>query len=253
VRVLDAATVPGTIEAILSNRPASLTSHLLARSLKTAVRNLGTVFDVGANTGQFARAISRFYPEAAIVCFEPLPDVARRLLQNLADLRQVSVRCTALADRDGEAPFYRNRRVQASSLLPLRRDHRPALAGLAVSETLTVPLARLDTETLYLPIRRPSLLKLDVQGAEGAVLRGARDTLNRIDHVVTEVSLEPSYTGESSLEELMEVLGPYGLRLTKILNASRDEEGNVFQLDVLFSLFSRTRAHGRHGADSGGV
>lgn len=46
------------------------------------IRNLpiNTIIDIGANTGQFAKEISKIFPKAKIFCFEPLPDAFKELV-----------------------------------------------------------------------------------------------------------------------------------------------------------------------------
>lgn len=127
--------------------------------------------DVGAHTGDVLADVVRIAPRGRHVGFEPLPHLAARLQQRLPD---VDVRAVALSDANGTATFtHVLDRPGWSGFRP-----RPTPDGdTARSETITVPTARLDDA---LPAdHAPALIKIDVEGAELQVLRGARATLAR--------------------------------------------------------------------------
>jgi len=122
--------------------------------------------DVGAHRGSFLEQALRYAPRGQHIAFEPLPDLADELRRRFPT---VDVRPSALSDTTGTAEFVRYR-------------GRPALSGLrarehvrARSETLEVPLVRLDDE---LPeTYAPHVIKIDVEGAERQVLEGAMATI----------------------------------------------------------------------------
>jgi len=79
-----------------------------------------TVIDVGANTGQFARYISRFFPKAEIYCIEPLPEPFDEL-KKWAETQcgRVSLLNLAIGDHAGTTEMY------------LHCDHNPSSSVLA--------------------------------------------------------------------------------------------------------------------------
>lgn len=137
----------------------------LARHLRP-----GDVFyDVGANVGFFTLLGARLVGEAGrVYAFEPLPDNLQALRRNLSlnDAGQVEVLGVAAAERTGTA-----RLVVTESSLGARLGPPEAADGLVV-ETLA-----LDDAVVGRGLLPPSLLKIDVEGAEGAVLRGMRSVL----------------------------------------------------------------------------
>jgi FkbM family methyltransferase len=124
--------------------------------------------DVGANIGAVLRDMVRLAPRGRHIAYEPLPDLAAQLAR---EFPQVDVRNAAASDRTGEATFHRVRaRDTRSSLSPL--DYPPAQL-----ERFTVRLEDLDSN---LPDGlAPALIKIDVEGAEEQVIRGAMQTLSR--------------------------------------------------------------------------
>ena len=158
--------------------------------------------DIGANLGTVLLEMRRCAPEGRFVAFEPLPELAERLraLFPAADVRNV-----ALSDRKGEATFYRvPSAASQSSLSP------EAVEGEAL-EPFTVAL---DTVDAALPADfAPALIKIDVEGAEEQVLRGAAETLARHKPVVVlEHGTRAGHFGTTSAT-IHELLAGAGLRV----------------------------------------
>jgi FkbM family methyltransferase len=130
--------------------------------------------DVGAHEGTVLRAMVRFAPNGRHIAWEPLPAFARRLREQFPT---VEVREAALSDRAGDRAFAHVLDESGWSGFV----GRPTPAGSAV-ETITVRCERLD-DALPAGIR-PELIKIDVEGAEEQVLRGATETLRRHRPVV---------------------------------------------------------------------
>jgi FkbM family methyltransferase len=127
--------------------------------------------DVGAHAGDVLAEMLRVAPEGRHIGFEPLPEIAERLQQRLP---RVCVRNVALSDATGTATFaHVVDRPGWSGFRP-----RPTPDGSAArTETITVATERLDDA---LPADYvPTLVKVDVEGAELQVLEGARETLRK--------------------------------------------------------------------------
>jgi FkbM family methyltransferase len=123
------------------------------------LRTGGTFYDIGANLGWYSLNVMLKTPASAI-CFEPQPD---RLYRNLA-LNRVEARVFAVALGAEEGA------------VSMTREHK---AANYVSErgTLHVPLKTLDQLVAEHDLPPPTLIKLDVEGFEYSVLRGAERTL----------------------------------------------------------------------------
>jgi FkbM family methyltransferase len=141
------------------NRLDDLSLLLLIRSLPPDANYV----DVGANRGHILRWFVASAPAGRHFAFEPLPDLARSLRYEFPD---VTVHAVALSDRSGTATFYRADEDTRSSLSDA--------TSTSASTVTTVPLDDVLPEGYV-----PSLIKIDVEGAEGLVLRGAAGTLER--------------------------------------------------------------------------
>jgi FkbM family methyltransferase len=124
--------------------------------------------DVGANEGALLSVFTEVAHRGRHIAYEPVPALAERLERAFPG---VDVRRAALSDQRGEAEFVVHRTLASRSSL------RPVGYGSDETETIRVPLEDLDSA---LPSGHAvDLLKIDVEGAEHLVLRGALETLRR--------------------------------------------------------------------------
>ncbi|MEI7893325.1 MAG: FkbM family methyltransferase, partial [Myxococcales bacterium] len=81
----------------------------------------------------------------------------------------------------------------------------------------------------------PLLLKLDVQGYELEVLKGASRTLPRCSLLLLEASLQELYVGEALFGSIHAWLGERGFILAGLAGSLRDpSDGRPLQIDALF-------------------
>jgi len=126
------------------------------------------VYDVGAHAGFFTLLASRLAGDRGrVYALEACPDNVERLRRNVEANRALNVEVVALAasDRDGEAAF-----VMHESTLQGR------LAGEMEHSAVTVRTTTIDT-LVREGMTPPDVIKIDVEGAEGAVVRGAARTI----------------------------------------------------------------------------
>lgn len=151
------------------------THAAIPRELANLIRPGMTVFDVGANEGQMALAFARLVgPTGAVVAIEPAPECFAALQRNIALSGAHNIRPlqAALSDSPGVAEllFYPEARTQ-NKLATVEQTYRPG----APPQRVKVEAITLDR--LAKAEGMPDFVKIDVEGAAAAVLRGARDTV----------------------------------------------------------------------------
>jgi FkbM family methyltransferase len=138
-------------------------------AFRAAARPGDLVIDVGANVGAYTLLFAHWVgPTGRVVAFEPAPDAAAGLRRHLALnalASRVEVHEMAVSDRSGTAFFDA---VAASG--------SNALVSAATASSLDVRTTTLD-EFCSAGDLRPRVVKIDVEGAELSVLRGARRLL----------------------------------------------------------------------------
>lgn len=163
---VDQSPDPGWRERI--QRDAQLTSEILAAALETD----SSFVDVGTNRAQVMREALRLAPDGHHVAFEPIPFLAAQLRRRFP---AVTVHELALADSDGRAPFY----------IPEGRD---AWSGLRPPRALTNTITPVDVAVRALDRvgldHVPTMVKIDVEGGELSVIRGARSTIRSARPIV---------------------------------------------------------------------
>jgi len=185
-----------------------------------AVREGMTVFDLGAHIGILTLAAAkRVGPKGRVYAFEPSPETARILERHVAlngwQDRVEVVRAVA-SDFDGTVPFYVNGTSMAASLgrenVEVLSVDRPADSAVKL-EVASVTLDRFCASRGI----TPHVFKIDVEGAELRVLRGARNLLlTRRSAILCEVHPQQMQHCGSSLGELQEFLDGIGYFLTPL-------------------------------------
>jgi FkbM family methyltransferase len=134
-----------------------------------------TFWDVGANAGAFSLVAARAVgPSGRVIAFEPDPAANRLLAANLAANRidTVTTEPVAAGAADSMVRFGMATDNALSSMA------RTGTLGQSLSEWRDVPMVRLDSYMARHPGPPPSLIKMDVEGAEWMVLDGMPLLLN---------------------------------------------------------------------------
>lgn len=135
--------------------------------LKRNVRSGDIIIDVGANVGFYTVPFSPLVgPHGKIIAFEPDPCMNRLLDENirLNDLSNVEIYKEAVSNTTGIKQFFITY-PGGSSLLPVR----------GVREIINVPTITIDS----LELDRVDWIKIDTEGTEADVLKGAKETIER--------------------------------------------------------------------------
>ena len=197
--------------------------------------NIRTVVDVGANAGQFSSAIRCFVPEAQIYAFEPLPDCYESLCRRLAKRGRFQGFCTAVGAENGDVTFWRSEFAKSSSVLPMTELHKESFPWSKGAKGLKVPQCRLDDCLDKMELAPNVLLKIDVQGYELQVLRGAQRLLQEVEYALVETSFQKLYQGQADFHQVYELMRGEGFgyagNLEQLLSPV---DGTILQADSLF-------------------
>jgi FkbM family methyltransferase len=198
-------------------------------------RGFATVFDVGANKGQFALAARAVLPRALIVSFEPLDGPLRTLGAVFEGDSAFRVHQTCLGSEAGEAEFNVSKHDDSSSLLEISELQTSTFPGTEVQRKERVQVQRLDGFlSTSSAIEGPALLKIDVQGFELEVLKGCGSELRQFDVVYCECSFMQLYEQQAVAAEVIAFLAARGYPLKGLYNPAYDTTGRCIQADLLF-------------------
>lgn len=171
----------------------------IVRFWRKALSTGSVFFDVGANIGLYTVPASlQVGPSGRVVCFEAHPVLCRFLRDNVAlnGLGNVVVENMAAGERAGEL------RIAFNALNP--GETRIALPG---EQGETIGVISLDEYCASHRIARIDYIKLDVEGYEATVLRGAEKIIRASPDILLQTEYEPLHLGRyGRTEELAELL-----------------------------------------------
>jgi FkbM family methyltransferase len=201
-----------------------------------------TIFDVGAHHGQTARKFRGLFPEARIFSFEPFLESFDVLKRHVAHDPNIRIFDFGLSSRDETSDFNSNSYSETNSLLSSDRlGARTWGEGLLeTKEIVRAKFKMLDSVISELQLPKIDILKLDVQGAEHLVMKGAGSACRerRINIIYSEIITQPTYVGQKRLDEALGVFYESGFDLHNIYNLNSSESGRLRQVDAIFTRLS---------------
>jgi FkbM family methyltransferase len=203
------------------------------RNQLLAKHRIETVLDVGANQGQYGLELREFGFGGRIISFEPLSLAYETLSSSAEGDPRWECHQLALGDANTTSVIGVASNLASSSLLPMLDAHHDAAPGVSMTGSETVDVRTLDS--LDLGITGPTLLKLDVQGYEDRVLRGAESLLVGVSLIECEVSLEPLYESQLTFLPMLDLLRDNGFELLRLEPGIRDNggRGSIVQYDAI--------------------
>ena len=197
---------------------------------------VGTVLDVGANVGQYARRLRQWGYRRRIISFEPLAAACETLRNNAARDPMWDVCEFGLGAEDRAGTIHVSEASVFSSIFAARAELHAAYPSARAVSTQEIALRRLDSLFEELPREGGAVfLKIDAQGYEREVLRGAKRTLPSVVGVQLELSLTPLYEGETTLADMVRMMEDHGFRMVLIEPVAYDPHSHsLLQVDCIF-------------------
>jgi len=142
----------------------------------------GVALDIGAHVGLWSRELAKAFP--AVVAFEPIREHVECFEQNMRTLDNVRLVRAAVADIDGFVSMA-------------TCGENSGNAHISLDENMTVPAVKIDS----LDLSGITFMKIDVEGYELPVLRGARETITR-DRPIIVVEQKAGHAARYGLGDL---------------------------------------------------
>lgn len=201
---------------------------------------------MGANEGLWSEAVLELLKPERLIVIEPTPATYEALARRLGGRSSVELHQAAAGDHEGATTLQLFNRSTFNSLLPLRdgaerhysSERRPTPAQVGSVE---VPMTTLDrvvggTDSV-------DLLKIDVQGTEMAVLRGAEQVLPRTSVVMLEAVFVPHYAGDALFPELHAHMSARGFELYRFGRSDKERAtGRLLFADAIYARPEAIRA-----------
>lgn len=200
---------------------------------------ISTVLDVGANLGQYRNFLRRKCGFTGwIFSFEPVSEVFEVLRSRAVDDSRWEVFQCALGSEDGWREFNVMNDSHFSSFYdPVDDSATPEIKSLnKVVRRDVVQVRRLDKILGELRTRHglgQVYLKMDTQGHDNQVMRGAGEELSKIAALQSEVAVRQLYRGMTGFAASIEAIGAYGFEITGIFPVAQDNMLRVLEFDLV--------------------
>jgi FkbM family methyltransferase len=198
---------------------------------RTVNLRTGVIVDVGANEGAWTDAARIVVPSGTFLLVEPSPQHAQLLRVRYRDAKSVRIVEVALSDRAGSAPLHVTAHSHNSSLRVPRDMNSDYHHGWEEVDEIQVSTTTLDE---LLVDETPSLVKIDVQGAESAVLRGGEHVLRRSQAVLLEVTTRSHYEGDAQFPDLHRQMNSLGFELAGLSQPFLSPQGAALWFDACY-------------------
>ena len=196
-------------------------------SLETDLRRIintraPLVVDVGANTGQTINVVKKKFPNAKIVAFEASSQVCAQLRASHG-AQCWKIFQIAIGERDGQQSFINYEKSDFSSLLKFKPAAIYGMPEIKEVSTEIVDLRKLDTILPEIGIDKIDLLKIDTQGNDLNVLRGATGLIEKglVKRVLVEMNFFQMYEDEDDALSIMFFMKTHGFHLVDLFEKHR--------------------------------
>ena len=217
------------------------TSHpITRRKMFFKLYDIDLVLDVGANTGQFAEQARHFLDyNKKIISFEPMSNSFDDLQEKATSDPLWEPFQIALGDENGSQVINIAGNSYSSSLLDMLETHLNSAPESRYIGTEEIEVKTLDSIFSDLCVDESNIfLKIDTQGFESKVLKGAENSLNKIHTIQIEMSLVPLYKDEMVFDDMCLLLREKGYTLVALEPGFGDAaSGQHLEVDGIFHRF----------------
>jgi FkbM family methyltransferase len=234
--MIDAITVPFGIQI---SRRGSAWALMEPEQLRRFLREfrIDCVFDVGANTGQYASRLRHMGFGGLIISFEPIPEAAAAMARAASRDPAWIVKQLALDSRVRTVHFNVMKDSQFSSL---RDPDHSATAAFADRNRVeqTIPVETQTIANLYPLLQaeygfsRP-FLKMDTQGHDVDVVQGADSFIAGFVGLQSELGLTTLYKGSKNFREALDYYQTLGFKLSAIIPNNYGAFPDLNEVDCL--------------------
>jgi FkbM family methyltransferase len=224
----------------MKERDFALHLHELLARLK-----VDCVLDVGANAGQYHDFLrDKVFYDGAIISFEPVSRLVEALRERSRADRDWHIEGYALGSQDGAMPINVMVSDQFSSFL--EPDHARVKDHAELNTPCHTETVTVRTLDVVLPVLQERIgferpyLKIDTQGFDIEVLRGAGKSLPAVKALQTEASIIGIYKGMPQYKDTLRYLDERGFDITGLYPVSRESSLRLVEFDCV--MINRTVA-----------
>lgn len=190
------------------------------------------IYDIGGHIGTWTVLAKSIFLKSKVHVFEPLAIHWKELEENVNNIPDVFLEKCALGNKAEVIKMHVASNSDSSSFLPLTENIRNEF-GQVQTDEVGIEVVRLDDYIRTKGIRTPDVIKIDVQGFELEVLKGATTILSHAKYLIIEVSFIELYEFQPLFSEVTAFLRDHGFNVYAFGNNTALGK-RIIQTDVLF-------------------
>lgn len=200
--------------------------------------DINNIIDVGANRGQFLTNYYKHFPNTHYFCFEPLTEefkelenVSKRIGNNIITVN------SAFGNLEGNIILHQHKHSPSSSILDTTNKCNELFPQTRNQNDIELSITTMDNyfKDILDEDYKNILLKIDVQGFELEVLKGAQKTLNMISTCLLEINFSILYKNQACFNETYEFLHTRGFEYAGAIDQNFKDDCQLVCSDMLFA------------------
>ena len=199
-----------------------------------------TIIDVGAHVGETFFKLIDINKNSSIYSFEPSKNNFKKLEFNTYRNKNIKAYNIGLGHKNEFKYFYENISSPISSFLDFDKNNQLktlwGINDIKKNKKYKVKIFKFDTWIKDKKIKTIELFKIDTQGFELNVLKGAKESLNKkiIKNIIVEIIFIKVYEKQPKFNEINNLLNDYNYELKAIIDQSYNKNGELLQADFLY-------------------
>ena len=193
-----------------------------------------SIIDIGSNKGQFILLSKGLFQNLIFYSFEPQRNeikIQKKIFKNFKNIRYFNF---ALGEKEMTKSFFITRRKDSSSFLKISSDLEGNF-NYQVKKEKKVFIKQINKVLNFKKIKKPILVKIDVQGYERKVLDGFGNSIKYVDYFIIEVSNLEMYKKQPQSKEIINFLINQNFKIIKKNKWNKIQQNkNIKQTDILF-------------------
>ena len=201
------------------------------------IKKVNTLIDIGSNKGQFILLCLKFFPNLIIYSFEPIKEIFEKKKNLLRFKKNIYFFNIGIGNKNKNLNFFVTNRIDSSSFLKInkfRKHNSECNKDYFVKEKRKTKIKKLEQILKNENLKKPILTKIDVQGYELEVLKGAKKILSKIDYLLVEVSKNRMYNNQAIDNEIISFLEKNKFKILKSSKWMKIKNTKFMQRDILF-------------------
>ena len=203
---------------------------------KIKIKNNPIIFDVGANSGQSIKRFLTIFPKARIDSFEPIKSYCD-IIQKKYINKNIFINNLGLGQKNSKKKFYISNYDPCSSFLK-NNLHKldKNFKYFKTKEIININLTTIDNYLRSNNINRIDILKIDTQGTELEVLKGATFALKKkiIKFIELEIIIKAHYKNQNNFYKIDKILSDNKFRLYNLHEFNYEKNFMITQFDALY-------------------